>query len=131
MSEHGTHSATYHFFHYHRVAQIPLINTYPNKSNNFTPPLFTPQTLGILPNDVTTHAKMHNALDVTHDNPKVQHHLQQASQHLTDLDNITTTLYLANHTTTPPPNEEDLIPRTPTARRLINNVSASWKWGIE
>ena len=112
-------------YHYRKVAQIPLVNTYPTPSNNFTPPWFAPQTLGILPNDVAAHAKMHEALTLAHDHPKVIHHLQQASKYLTDLDNHTTTLYLAHHTSTPSPHAEDLIPRTPLSRRLINNASAS------
>ena len=61
--------------HYRLVVQIPLIDTYPNKSNNFIPPWFTPQTLGILLNDVKAHETMHNELDVEHDNPQGKYHL--------------------------------------------------------
>jgi len=74
---------------------------------------------------------MHEALSLAHDNPKVIHHLQHASKYLTDLDNHTTTLYLAHHTSTPSSPTEDLIPRTPLARRFINHVSAGWQKGIE
>ena len=119
-------------YHYRKVAQIPLVNTYPTKYNNFTPPWFAPQTLGILPDDVAANAKMHEALSLAQDNPKVIHHLQQAAKYLTDLDNHTTTLYLAHHkSTTPSSPTEDLISRTPRARRLINHATASWQKGIE
>ena len=66
-------------FHYRQVAHIPLVNTYQNKLNNYKPQWYAPQTFDILPNDVQTYAKMHDVLNMEHDNPKVQHHLQQAS----------------------------------------------------
>ena len=118
-------------YHYRKVVKIPRVNTYPTPPNNFTPPWFAPQILGILRTDVVSHAKMHQTLVLAHGHPQVQHHLQQASQDLTVLDNHITTQYLAHHTSTPPHKTGDLIPRTPLARSLINNVSASWQREFE
>ena len=118
-------------YHYRKVTKIPFVNTYPTPSNNFTPPWFAQRTLGILPTDVSAHAKINQSLALVHDHPQVQHHLKQASQNLTDLDTHTTTLYLAHYTSTPTYQAEDLIPRTPLSRRLVNNTSASWQRGIE
>ena len=74
---------------------------------------------------------MYGALDMVHDQPIVQHHLQQALQYLTQLDYHTTTLYLTHHKAIPKPHVVDFIPRTPTAWCIINNTGASWQRGIE
>ena len=53
------------------------------------------------------------------------------TQHLAALDSLTASFYHAHCSTILRPNDEALIPRTPDARRLINNVCTSWKLGIE
>ena len=63
--------------------------------------------------------------------PKTQHHLYQALQHLSVLDILIVTLYLIHITRTPNPSTEDLILRIPTARRLINQAYTSRQKGIK
>ena len=74
---------------------------------------------------------MNDALVLAHEHPLVQHHLIQASRHLTQLDLHMATLYLAHQKAIPKPHEADLTPRTITSRRLINKACASWQLGIE
>ena len=118
-------------YHYRKVSSIPLIKTYPAGPNDNSPPWFAPKTLGILPADVNANAKMHDALVLAHEHTLVQHHLLQASQHLTQLDLHTATLYIAHQKRIPKPHDADLTPRTTTSRRLINKACVSWKMGIE
>ena len=74
---------------------------------------------------------MYSALVLAHEHPLVQHHLLQASHHLTQLDLHTVTLYLAHQKAIPKPHDAELIPRIPTSRRLINKACASWQLGIK
>ena len=53
------------------------------------------------------------------------------TQHPASLDTLTASLYHTHYATIPLPTEENLIPRTPEARRLINKACTSWKLGIE
>ena len=118
-------------FHYRRVAQIPLKKTYPKNTRETTPPWYAPKTIGILPTDVRSYARMHEALQSAHDHPKSQNHLSHMTQHLAALDTLTVSLYHTYCTTTPRPTNETLVHRTPDTRRLINKACTSWKLGIE
>ena len=118
-------------YHYRRIAEIPLRKTYPMNTNDSTPPWYAPKTIGILPDDVRFHARIHDALAMAHDHPQAQAHLRNMTQHLEALNQLTADLYATYTSTTPPPPPEILIPRTQQARRLINKACTSWKKGIE
>ena len=118
-------------FQYRRVAQISLKKTYPKDANDTTPPWFAPKTIGILPTDVRSHARMYEALTSAQDHPKAQANLDQMTQHLAALVSLTASLYHTHCSTIPRPKEEILIPRTSDTRHLINNACTSWKLGIE
>ena len=90
-----------------------------------------PGNFDILPDDVRSHVRIHDAPAMAHDHPKVQAHLHQMIQHLEVLDRLTTELYITHTSNTPQPQPEGLIPRIPYARRLINKTCASWKKCIE
>ena len=117
-------------YHCRRVSSIPLIKKYPTRINDNSPPWFAPKILDILPNDVRAHATMHGALILAHEHTLVQHHLLQVSHHLTQINHHTATLYLIHQKAIPKPHDAELIPRTPTARRLINKACTSWQKGI-
>ena len=88
-------------FQYRRIAEIPLRKTYPKDANNPIPPWFPPETVGILPDDVRLHARIHDALAMEHDYPKTQAHLHQMTQHLEALDLLIAELYIIHTSTTP------------------------------
>ena len=56
-------------YHYRRVSSITLIKTYPTGTNDNFFPWFANKTLGILPNDVRSHAMMHGTLVLVHGHP--------------------------------------------------------------
>ena len=118
-------------FHYRRVVHIPLVKTYPKYSHDNYLPWFYPKTLVILPTNVHVHVNMHGALVLAYEKPKALHRLQQASTHLTILNNLVITLYLAHNTKISKPSIAELIPCTLAARFLINQVCASWQRDIE
>ena len=113
------------------MSKIPLIKTYPKEPKNNSPLWFAPKILGILPNDVRVHTTMYGELDIARTQSKSQHHFQQFSHHLTQLDNLIATLYIAHNTTIPKPPVAELIPRLPIVWHLINKACTSWQWGIE
>ena len=67
---------------------------------------------------------MHDELAMAHDHPKAQSRLHQMTQYLVALDSLTTTLYQTQVTTTLRSTVEILIPRTPQARRILNQACA-------
>ena len=113
------------------MVEIPLRKTYPKDTNDSTSPWYVPKTIGILPDDVRSHARIHDAMAMAHDHTRAQAHLLQMTQHLEALDLLTAELYATHTSTTPPSSPKILIPRTPQARQLINKACASWKKGVE
>ena len=114
-------------FQYRRVAQIPLRQMYPKDTNDPTPPWFAPKAICVLPDEVRSYVKMHDALAMAHDHPKAQSNLHHITQHLAVLVSLTTALYHTHIVTTLRPTVYVPIPRTPHARRIISQACAHWK----
>ena len=114
MSQHSPTTPHYTTrYHYRRIAEIPLRKIYPKDANNSTPPWYASKSVGVLPDDVRSHARIHNALTMAHDHPKAQVHLHQMAQHLEALDLLIAELDVTPTSTTPRPPPKRLIPRTP------------------